>query len=191
MFAKWQIKWQNLKARNMQSSRKTENTISRQSNTSRKDALFNISHYKTIYDCPKWNFEKAIELKDSRYLYILDNYSELKGKALDETLENIWWEYLEEKGIDSNFRLAYDLKIKIADLEFQQACGMNKKVQIEMAKTDLKGMFNHKKQPLSEQVAILSKFMGYQIDIKKVSVFDYVGIEKLYNKHVEATTKRR
>lgn len=187
MFVNWLKKWHWKQVKNMLFTRKMKSTTSAKSSTFQQVAQSNISHHNTIFDCPIWNYNMAIEKKDSRYLYILTDYSKLPEKKLDDILDAMWWAYMDEKGIDSNFKLAYDLKIRIAELEFQKACGLDKTIQIAIAKQDLEGMFKGKKQKLSEQLAILSKFMGYQLNPKVVTVYDFIGIENLF---IESNKKK-
>jgi len=186
MFAKLLKRWQNSKIRNMLFTHKTKNTTSASSNLSQKVAASNILHYQSITDCPIWNYNSAIEKNDSRYLYILTDYSKLPEKRLDSLLDKLWWEYLDEKGIDVKFKLAYDYKIQIAELEFEQAQGMDRRVEIAMAKDNLKDLFRHKSQKLSEQIGILSKFMGYTLNPRILTVFEFIGIE---NNFIESNKK--
>lgn len=191
MFALSLTKWLKKQVKSTLFTRKMKSTISANSDMSQKDAQSNISHYNSITDCPIWNYNQAIEKNDSRYLYMLYDYSKLPEKKINEVLDRLFWEYMDEKGYDEQFKLAYDLKIRIADLEFQQACGVDKTIQITIAKQDLEGLYKGKKQRLSEQLAILSKFMGYQLDPKKITVYDFLGIEKMFIEHgKELTTKR-
>jgi hypothetical protein len=164
-----------------------KNTTTAGLNMSQKDVQSNtLPHYNSINDCPIWNYNQAIEKNDSRYLYILTDYSKLPEKALDKLLDTLWWQYLDEKGFDVKFKLAYDYKIQIAELEFEQAQGMNRTVELVMARQELKDLFKGKTQKLSEQIAILSKFMGYQLDPKKITVYDFIGIENLFIEHGKA-----
>ena len=191
MFVNWLIKWLKKPVKSLRFIRKTKNTTFAKSDISQKGVQSNILHYESIMDCPIWNYNQAIEKGDSRYLYILPNYNKLPDKKLDNVLDRMWWEYLDEKGIDSNFKLAYDLKIRIAELEFQQACGINKTVQITLAKQDLESLFKGKRQSLSEQIAILSKYQGYQLNPKTVTVYEFLGIEKNFIEYGKKLTTKR
>ena len=180
MFVTSLTKWLKKQVKNTLFTRKTKSITSANSNTSQKDVLSNISHYNSIFDCPIWNYTQAIEKNDSRYLYILLDYSKLPEKPLDHILDKLFWEYMDEKGYDEKFKLAYDLRVQIAEYEFEQAQGVDKGIQIKMLNDELKDLFKGKKQKLSEQLAILSKFMGYQLNPKQITVYDFLGIEKLF-----------
>jgi hypothetical protein len=180
MFVTSLTKWLKKQVKNTLFSRKMKSTTSVNSNLSQKGVQSNILHYNSIYDCPIWNYNQAIEKNDSRYLYNTLDYSKLPDKKIDHVLDKLFWEYMDEKGYDEKFKLAYDLRVQIAEYEFEQAQGTDKHIQIKMLNDDLRDLYKGKKQKLSEQLAILSKFMGYQLNPKQITVYDFLGIEKLF-----------
>lgn len=193
MFVTSLTKWLKKQVKNTLFSRKTINTTSANSNTSQKDVQSNILHYNSIFDCPIWNYTQAIEKNDSRYLYILLDYSKLPEKKIDDVLNKLFWEYMDERGYDEKFKLAYELRVQIAEYEFEQAKGADNHIQIRLLKDELQDLFKGKKQKLSEQLAILSKFMGNGtiLNPKTLTVFNYLGIEKIFIENgKELTTKR-
>lgn len=147
-----------------------------------------MEYYKTIYDCPIWNYFKTIETGDSRYLYRI--YNE-KNKPLDKVFDDIFWQYQEETGLDNNFKMAIEYRAKIAELRLKELeTGKNQEAFIARYETyldELKPKGN--KQSLSTKLAILRKWYGQPIPLS-TTLFEYIGIEKLYIEHAKTTVNK-
>ena len=53
-----------------------------------------------------WNFREVIKTGDSRYLFKLDDYYTLPDQTIESNVfDDIFWEYIEVKGLDQNFKL--------------------------------------------------------------------------------------
>lgn len=129
-----------------------------------------------------WNFRKVIETNDTRYIYKLEDYNKLPKKyPPSEKWEDIFWEYIETKGIDYKFKLRLDLKAKIEVLKSQEILeGKNNGVDIMFIELRLKDLQEDvKKHADIENDAVLSKFLGFMIDPRKVTLLQYIGFEKL------------
>lgn len=131
-----------------------------------------------------WNFRKLFK-GDTRYLYILDNYYDLpKSYPSYEKWDNIFWEYIEARGFDYNFKKRLDLKAKLVRLESEKIFdGKKNNVKIMMVNEKLKSLQKEVKENNDlENDMILSKFMGGNlINPKTTTVSQYIGIEKLLN----------
>jgi hypothetical protein len=162
--------------------KKTKVTDTIKQNLSQKEAQSNLRQYQGIEDLPMDNFRKIIKTGDTRYLYILDNYTVLPEKNINASVfEDIFWEYIEAKGIDQNFKLRLEIKAKIAILENEELFENKKNyTRIELEKAKLKDLEKKtKKNADIENDAILSKFIGFQINPKTTTVLQYIGYENL------------
>ena len=129
-----------------------------------------------------WNFRKVISTGDTRYLFILDNYFKLPEEYPNPELwEDLFWEYIDKKGIDFNFKLRLELKAKLAILQSEELCeGKKNGVQIMLTERKLDELNKSvKKGNDIENDAVLSKYLGFLIDPKKTTVLQYIGFEKL------------
>lgn len=168
---------------------KTKVTDLQKKEQNQKTSEYHIQQYQTIDDLPMWNFRKVISTADTRYLFILNNYINLPNKFVSaEKWESIFWDYIDKKGIDYNFKLRLELKARIAILENEEIFeGKKNYTKIELTKLRLKDLDKKvKKNVDTENDAILSKFMGFPINPKQHTVLQYIGFENLL---IEANKK--
>ncbi len=150
--------------------------------SSQKEAISSLELFRSIEDLPMWNFRKVISEGDTRFLYKRENYFDLPKEYPEyEKWENIFWQYVDAKGIDYNFKLRLELKAKLAILENEAICeGKKNGVKIMLVKERLKDLQNKvKKSTDLENDAILSKFIGFMINPRTTMVSQYIGFEKL------------
>ena len=162
--------------------KKTKVTDIAKEDLNQTEAKSLLEHYQTVEDLPMWNFRQILETGDIKYLYKLDNYTKLPEKDLDFKIwDNIFWDYIDKKGIDYNFKLRIELKAKLAILENEQVYkDKNNYTKIELTKQKLRDLqTNTKKNADLENDAILSKFMGFAMQPRKHTVSQYIGFEKL------------
>lgn len=165
-------------------------------NLSQKEAPSNLLQYQGIDDLPMYNFRKVLKTGDTRYLLIADNYRTLPNQIVKyEDWEDIFWEYIEEKGLSSEFKLRLELKAKLAILEYEQIFeGKKNQVKIDITKGKLENLKKDvSKVSETENDLILGKFIGYKIDLKNTTVKEYIGLEKLLskaNKQLEAQKQK-
>lgn len=184
----WRIfkKW---KKKASQSTKSTEaTTFKKQDLESRKEQL---KYYKSIYDCKVENYFKCLETGDSRYLYYRKYWNDLPKEGLDDVFNNIFWEYQEESGLDHKLKMSIDYRAKILELKLKELnTGQNQKPFIARYETLLNGLKSkNKTQGLSSKLAILSKYMGYQVS-PQLTLIEYIGIEKLYTEHAKSTNNK-
>ena len=150
--------------------------------SSLKEVINNYELYRSIEDLPMWNFRKIISEGDTRYLYKLKDYFKLPKKYPDYIKwDDIFWEYIEAKGIEFNFKLRLELKAKLAILENEEIFeGKKNGVKIMMVNERLKSLQKDtKKNTDLENDAVLSKYLGFLINPKTTTVSQYIGFEKL------------
>ena len=153
-----------------------------------KKAPSSLKLFQGIDDLWMWNFRKIIETGDTRYLYVLENDYKSKKYPDADKWNDLFWKYLDAKGVDYKFRLRLQLKAKLAILENEELFeGKKNNVKIGMTKLKLESLSKDiVKSSDLENDAVLSKFIGFQINPKVTTVSQYIGYEKLLIKHNEA-----
>jgi hypothetical protein len=150
-----------------------------------------LKYYKSIYDCPIWNYHRVLNTGDTRYLYILTDYEKLPKKHLNNVFDDIFWQYQEEAGLDDNLKSIIEYKAKIAELEYEEIeKGIGNKAKISYYQRMIDGYKSKQNDSLSKRLAILSKYMGQMIS-PKTTLFEYIGIEKLYTDYAKVTAKTK
>lgn len=178
------------KKKTLQSTNLEEDTISKNQNSEYRKAQ--PKYYSSIYDCKLINYDKVLQTGDTRYLYKKEFWSNLPKKRLDKVFDDLFWEYQEESGLDDNLKTSIEYKAKIADLQLEQLTKRrNNTPRIVYFEKLLKGLNkgSGERQGLSKKLAILSKYMGYNIS-PEITLFEYIGIEKLYTEYAKSTVNK-
>lgn len=162
--------------------KKIKRTRITEANLSQSEHQSNLLLYRSINEMPMYNFRQIINTGDTRYLYKLENYYDLPQEYPDpEKWDDIFWEYIEAKGLDQKFRLRLELKAKLVVLENEQIF-QGKKNQTKISIVQLK-LDELKKGAIKsndlENDAILSKYLGFVINPMTTTVSQYIGFEKL------------
>lgn len=150
-----------------------------------------LKYYKSIYDCKIENYFKVLETGDSRYLYYREFWDNLPDKRLDNEFDDIFWQYQEESGLDDKLKMSIEYKAKILDLQLKElTTGKGQKPFIAKYEMLLNGLKSKSKgQKLSKRLAILRKWYGQPIPLT-TTLFEYIGIEKLYIEDAKSTVNR-
>ncbi len=139
--------------------------------------------YSSITELPIWNFDVINRTADLSYLYI--------GKVPEEPADltenwyKIYDEFLDEFGLTDKYKELIRLKKKAVKL-FAQAILEDKRYLKPLAEVawrraeDLANTLDGNN--LSETTALLSKFMGYRINIMEIPVMDFYSYIKLMEK---------
>lgn len=143
----------------------------------------NNSVYRSIEECPIWNWMKIQETGDLTYL----------GKASLEELEEIYLsmqdEIFEKFGINDKFKTYLMYMKQKASILHQMIIEPSPFLDLDLhvVEEDLKMLMDNKeKQDLDDVLVIVEKFMGFQLDPKKVSVKKYYSYLKSIEKHGKA-----
>lgn len=173
--------------------KKIKATESIKKNSYQQEPQFSLRLYRGVDDCKMWNFRKVLETGDLRYLYKLEDYYELPKQYPElKVWEDLFWEYIEKKGLDHNFKMRIELKARIAILEYEQIFeGKKKDAIIEFSKLKLQELNNQfTKGSDFKNDAVLTKFIGVHVNPKTHTVADYIGFEKLLNEANEQARKQ-
>jgi hypothetical protein len=140
--------------------------------------------YKSLDELPIYNWDKCVRSGELKYLLLDPN---LKCDVdLLELFKKFHQDYLDIFGAnEESERYLSLLKQKIHHIE-QIILGVKfHKNYLKIVDFEIEAIEKKKgdSQDLFDICAILSKFMGFQLDVKKVTVIDYYKYIKLLEKH--------
>jgi hypothetical protein len=140
--------------------------------------------YKSLEELPIYNWDKCVRSGELKYLLLDPN---LKCDVdLLELFMKFHQDYLDIFGAnEESERYLSLLKQKIHHIE-QIILGVKfHKNYLKIVDFEIEAIEKKKgdSQDLFDICAILSKFMGFQLDVKKVTVIDYYKYIKLLEKH--------
>jgi hypothetical protein len=140
--------------------------------------------YKSLDELPIYNWDKCVRSGELKYLLLDPN---LKCDVdLLELFMKFHQDYLDIFGAnEESERYLSLLKQKIHHIE-QIILGVKfHKNYLKIVDFEIEAIEKKKgdSQDLFDICAILSKFMGFQLDVKKVTVIDYYKYIKLLEKH--------
>jgi hypothetical protein len=123
----------------------------------------------------------------------LDSYYDLPKEHPDIKIwDDIFWEYMEEKGLSLRFKMQLELEERIVNFEIQKALEQTNKYNGKIAETKQKlKTYKGKKsnQKFSERLAIINKSQGYQLNTRQTTVYEFIGIEKILEEEAEKAKK--
>lgn len=132
-------------------------------------------YYTSIDEMPLYNWHKCME---GEYKFVRTDEQENEKNV--EMFEKVYADYVNKFGIDSRFKQQIELIKKIALLQCEYLISKNrfKLTQIEIENTKLEAI---KKETgvgmtLQQTLIHLSKWLGYRLDWKQVSVSEYYTI---------------
>lgn len=140
--------------------------------------------YKSLEELPIYNWDKCVRTGELKYLLLEPN---LKCDVdLLELFKKFHQDYLDIFGAnEESERYLSLLKQKIHHIE-QIILGVKfHKNYLKIVDFEIEAIEKKKgdTQDLFDICAILSKFMGFQLDVKKVTVIDYYKYINLLEKH--------
>ena len=142
--------------------------------------------YNNIDNLPIWNFNKVKSENDLRYLFVKKSFlNRFYIRKLLKIWESIFNQFFDEFGIDEGFLEELNeekrILIMLCDRWIKQDRSIEtfidkKKYELSLKKSN-KGSIK-----FAEQVSILSKFKGYRIDEKIVTVKEFYSDLESYKK---------
>lgn len=140
--------------------------------------------FDSIENLPIWNFYKVNDTSDLRYLYDVEDINQvkvMKGDKLEEKWLNIMEEYFDNLTISDDMHFLLMKKKEVAVLEskwIRTKKSIYKSLYLK-AKKELDEIENAKESSsLDDQIFSIEKFMGFQVDPKKLSTkkfFTYIN----------------
>lgn len=165
-----------------------------------------IKIYDSLEDLPVWNWDKANETKDLKYLLVTDNYKTYTPKKkVYEKLNVVWndmsYDYFDFAGFSLDFLSLMNKKVQFQKMEIEyhirfHSGGNYKELQapLEILAKEIQQKTNKlttiKKQSLLSRVARLAKYYGVVIDIYTTPVSIYLSLEKEYREACKQQEKQ-
>ena len=131
---------------------------------------YSDSLWTDIEDMPIWNWNQICETGDLKYLY-----KDLKGRV-SKTLDTLWTElqqqYIDEFGLDENFKQQLRLKKDLIKLNCDYILTKDrfKLVEIKIKQADILSLSGKRVVEFYEVLDHVEKYKGFEIDPKKTSV---------------------
>lgn len=131
-------------------------------------------YYLDIEEMPLYNWHKCI---NGNYYYIRKDEKQLGLADCQKAFEKLYKTYFDKFGIDKTYKQQIEIIKKIALLQCDYIITRDefKLTQIEVENAKLE-MFNTDKSnniTLQTTLIYLSKWLGYRLDWKQVSVYEY------------------
>ena len=134
--------------------------------------------YKSPSDLPFWNWIKINETSDTKYIYIVDDYSKVTEtidsfNAFDKLYEKFFNEFVMNKEYEAYIQAKKRLMLKIADAYSSE--DMSQITFAEIAELE----FNAKYETEGESknfnflIAILEKEIGFKINTKEMTLSEF------------------
>jgi hypothetical protein len=143
--------------------------------------------YSSIDEMPIHNYFKVIN--ENKYEYIVKK----KGYFGDsvKALENIQRQLVDEFGISEQFKEQIDLLQDICLLELELAITGDRfnLTLIELKINELKALEELKGVGLSSTRLMLERWFGFKINLKKITVSEWYGYLREYNKEQSLKNK--
>ena len=138
-----------------------------------KETSYLSKVWATIEQMPIYNWMKVLETSDLKWLFISG-----KGRVIKKTAEH-WLElqqqYIDEFGLDENYKLQLKLmeKLKNLNCDFVITGERHYLNVIKMVEIDLEQKNSQKVIKFFEMLDHVEKYKGYEIDPHKTSVLKY------------------
>lgn len=136
-----------------------------------------LNYYKSIEELPVYNWFKIQETNDLRH--ILKKYGEVSKKELfelEKAITSLTDQYIDTFGISYEFRQQLELKrdIRVMEIDFFLTQDKFKLTFINHKKAQLKVLVTRINKAETGNVKVyVSKYMGFQVDYKKMSVREF------------------
>ena len=143
--------------------------------------------YDSIHVMPVWNWMEIHEKHDLKYL-LIDPGQTISKEDLANQWERLYAEYIEEFGIHEKYRDYLQKRIHIARMKCDMILTDDFSLQniIDVEEIELQAMLkDREKIKYMDIVASLSKFMGFHVNTRQITVFEYYS----YLRNFERATK--
>lgn len=160
-----------------------------------------MKHYVSLNELPIWHFFQVRITGDLVYLLKLDNYDELPSNVPEEIIEKLRevWDFMDTEslvifGVSSRLTDKTRAKNDIIKLELEDLGNEDPVIQNILA--TLKSQYNAawgfeegddiKPLTLSQELAVVNKYVGFQIVPKTTSTVEYYSYVNKMHEEYEA-----
>lgn len=130
--------------------------------------------------------------EDNEYQYVCKDPENISGVNLEEAWCKVNDEYIEKYGLgDIHMRMLKKMKERaLLQLDYVKSRDRFKLTEIMLAEADLKSMMSNRGESIGIREALvhLSKYMGYRLNPKEITVSEFFNIR---DKHGKENNKAR
>jgi hypothetical protein len=140
-----------------------------------------VEFYKTIEDMPVYNWNKIIEKQLYQYVLIdLKEHKEENELEYKQQFEVLYNEFLDTFGINDHLKSIIELQNEIVLYKIDIALTGDKSLTAlqQLAEQKLQKKIEVKKTSTNLVKVHIEKFMGFRIDEKQVTVYEYYNYLK-------------
>jgi hypothetical protein len=140
-----------------------------------------VEFYKTIEDMPVYNWNKIIEKQLYQYVLIdLKEHKEENKLLYKQQFELLYNEFLDTFGINDHLKSIIELQNEIVLYKIDIALTGDKSLTAlqQLAEQRLQKKIEVKKTSTNLVKVHIEKFMGFRIDEKQVTVYEYYNYLK-------------
>ena len=141
----------------------------------RKNSTYNLSEstYQSIEDMPIWNWNKIMETRDLKYLFLTGEG--VVNKKLGDLWDKLQDEYIKIFGLDEKFLKRLKLLKEKARLNYEFVETKNRFLNtlLSIVDADLKELDSGVSIEFYELKSHLEKHKGYRIDPKTTTVIEW------------------
>jgi len=139
-------------------------------------------YYKSIEDLPIWNWWKIHEERDFKYL--LCEKKRLTGHA-EDVFDKLYSDFIRTFGISDSYKKYLDkiTEIGIAEIDMTLTGDLSMETFIDIMRVELKDITDVSGGGTYMDTAIaVEKNMGFKLNVKEISVFEYYSYIKSLEK---------
>jgi len=131
-------------------------------------------YYNSIEDMPIYNWHKCM---NGDYYYVRIDCKQVDLPECEKRFKKIYESYFDIFGIDKRYKEQIDIIKKIALLQCDYLIGRDEfkltQIEVENAKLEMFKKETSNNVTLQTTLIYLSKWLGYRLDWKEVSVYEY------------------
>lgn len=132
------------------------------------------SYYESVEDMPLYNWHKCI---NGDFYYARVDEKQIDLPECENVFKKIYESYMNTFGIDKRYKERVDIIKKIALLQCDYLISKDQfkltQIEVENAKLDFFKADTSNNVTLQTTLIHLSKWLGYRLDWKQVSVYEY------------------
>ena len=151
-----------------------------------------MKRYDNIDDCPFWNYKRAVMRNDSRYFYVLDDYTNLPEGLpnIDHIFEKFYLDKIDKIGLSDEERDMIIAEQNYLSLHFDYVMGIGKVPKHKVIQAFNK--FNDKKKfyesgsgDMDTLICEIEKYRKIAIDEKNTTVAKFFVMVKDFREYVD------
>ena len=129
--------------------------------------------YKSIEDCPIWNYEKCQVTGNVKYICAIEDYSNVQEEQyMHEAFDKVFTEFYDYFGISNELKEFLNSKraITILEVDYQLTKDSLKLTQLNKKKEEFNNNYRVNDTDIDKIAVQLSRWLKFDVDTKKTTV---------------------